>query len=383
MELFEEQQEAYFRIMNFIFNSNAKKFVLNGVAGSGKSTLLKCFLDDITNHLQNRTIVNYKVMTLTGKASQVLYSKGIPSQTIHSSLYEPEYTINEKTQKMGLTGWRLRKYALVESLVIIDESQFLNKKIYNDIMKFSQKVIFIGDPEQLKSIGKETFCINDDFDFFLNENRRIVDNAGNITKLASHARKYGTIPKKFFNNKDLTLMKNDEMTKNFFENNDFDVILCGTNKTRENINRLVRRSKKYNTYLPQKGEIIMNLQNDVLGDGRIFNGEQYVISQIEEVVGGYIYTLYEKDFKQKTVHVFINDAIWEEWQDQSFKFDFKKKNKSPGQWTYGYAMTTFKAMGSEFNNVLFVDENVSRFADRKSFRYTAITRAKENLTIAK
>ena len=49
----------------------------------------------------------------------------------------------------------------------------------------------------------------------------------------------------------------------------------------------------------------------------------------------------------------------------------------------GSCVSVWKSQGSEYKNLLFYDENVSYFVDRTKFRYTAVTRAKEKITIAR
>ena len=52
-----------------------------------------------------------------------------------------------------------------------------------------------------------------------------------------------------------------------------------------------------------------------------------------------------------------------------------------GKATFGYASTTFKMQGSEYNSVLYYDEFMGSKKYHQAARYVAVTRAKERVTI--
>ena len=57
------------------------------------------------------------------------------------------------------------------------------------------------------------------------------------------------------------------------------------------------------------------------------------------------------------------------------------RNEIIGKATFGYASTTFKMQGSEYDNVLYYDEYMGGKDYHKAARYVAVTRAKEKVTI--
>ena len=66
------------------------------------------------------------------------------------------------------------------------------------------------------------------------------------------------------------------------------------------------------------------------------------------------------------------------------KNNFKKvpKPMKPKEFDYGYAITYWKAQGSEWDNVLALEENWPRQEDsHRRALYTAATRAKKKLVI--
>ena len=57
-------------------------------------------------------------------------------------------------------------------------------------------------------------------------------------------------------------------------------------------------------------------------------------------------------------------------------------NKIPQDWTYGYAITCWKAQGSEWEKVLVIEENFPfDKEEHKKFLYTAITRASDKVVL--
>ena len=77
--------------------------------------------------------------------------------------------------------------------------------------------------------------------------------------------------------------------------------------------------------------------------------------------------------------------IFTEWQPTVNTENFKKipRNLKPHQFDYGYAITAWKAQGSEWDKVLVFEENFPRGEDHKKFLYTCVTRAKEKLVIVR
>lgn len=85
IEWTDEQRDTIKALDKFISDTSDsgydRPFVINGSAGTGKSFL-------ISNYFQSRNM-KYLVTTLSGKASNVLSRRGIPSETIHHCLYLP------------------------------------------------------------------------------------------------------------------------------------------------------------------------------------------------------------------------------------------------------------------------------------------------------
>lgn len=117
-------------------------FILNGKAGAGKTTVVKGIIEVL-----QQIGLTYKACALSGKASQVLLSKGIESGTIH------------RTFKLGTGNTSdsddLEKNVLYDVL-IVDESSMVNASLFSTILSRindGSKVILVGDSGQLSGIG--------------------------------------------------------------------------------------------------------------------------------------------------------------------------------------------------------------------------------------
>lgn len=118
---------------------------------------------------------------------------------------------------------------------------------------------------------------------------------------------------------------------------------------------------------PQAGEPVLCLRN--APDYGIFNGA--------------IYTLREPFMEGDTFIVI--EVEGQGVRVPNVNFEGIKTGLSPGvkatTWfDFGYALTVHKAQGSEWSNVILIDE-YRRREERKEWLYTGITRAADKITI--
>lgn len=393
----ETQTQVLSDIMTALFTDKRKQFVLAGPAGTGKTVIL--------SELYVRfRFMGYSVVCLapTGKAASVLSSKGVPAGTIHSFLYVPK--LDPITR--ALIGFTKKDKDLMDlpNFILVDEGSMVSKNIYRDLTSLNIPIVFFGDHEQILPIENEDVGWNvmNMKNLELSKiHRCAAENP--IIRLATDVRLNGKIDKKqyaglpeisFFDKRDIT-------RKNITEINP-DVILCGTNKTRITFNELSRAANKRYEEFPESGDMIICLKNHIhLQTGQqIFNGERFKVVDILErninvtdknnkkyIAGKYKISpdmLAQEDHPSELSATLLDDYFFELDginQDKLFSEGLNTSELSP-PFTYGYALTVHKSQGSEFSHVMYFDENVGHFCDQKRFRYTAITRASQQLTLA-
>ncbi|MDR2864606.1 MAG: ATP-dependent RecD-like DNA helicase, partial [Spirochaetaceae bacterium] len=127
--------------------------VLVGGAGTGKTTALVALC--LNTKIQNGGIL---VLAPTGKARVVLSQKLNKENIQHTPLTVFQYLkttqhCNTKTWSYYLSG---KKDSAVPQTVIIDESSMLTEEMFGALaesLESAQRVIFVGDPNQLPPIG--------------------------------------------------------------------------------------------------------------------------------------------------------------------------------------------------------------------------------------
>ena len=384
MKFSQKQQEVFDEIMHFFLESEEMVYIFSGVAGSGKSTII----NEINNLLRKEFEKSVAVITLTGKAVSTLKGKGIHcAKTIHSYMYDPILDENE-----NLIGFEpVDPDELLEDYIIIDEGSMVNEEIFEDVYNLGKKLLIVGDVNQLPPISKTDFNIMDESDFRLEEIHRLAED-NPIIQLSQHILSADSLPRNFAS-EHIKFLQRNKMKEHFEQHHeDYDIILCGMNKTRHMLNRTVRKIKGNIGHLPVNGERVTCLRNDK--SQGIFNGEMFEV---------YSRSLY--DFKVKGVpqelsqyivkgdngfysNVVVHDDVWG-GDDVYMKYFFEKDNEGTSKkrllnlFDFGEATTVWRSQGSEYQNLSFMDEDVSFFVDRSKFRYTAVTRSKDKITIIK
>jgi len=405
MDWSHQQVQALLKVRAWL-HSDKQLFRLFGHAGTGKTSLAKEIADCVSG------LVLYGAYT--GKAASVLQDKGcLGATTIHSMIYtsrekgkaklleleeqldklldelREEFVesgknpanhkgvknlkrlIKEESDALSEPYFVLNSDSLAKDaeLIIIDECSMVNRKIGEDLLSFGVKVLVLGDPAQLPPV-KDTgyFTENVKPDVMLEEiHRQAIENP--IIKLATLARTKQEIPLGSYGSS-LVCEKRPSI-------NDFlwaDQILCGRNKTRHSINHFIRERKGYDNPLPIAGEKVICGRNN--HDKGLLNGVIYTVDHIVNSMGrkvfmrlfdsnGVIFEVCSHD------HYFLGkegDLKWFEERDAE-KFDF------------GYAITTHKAQGSQWDRILIRDESFMFRKDAHRWLYTAITRASHSVHI--
>lgn len=377
--LYEEQVEVLYRVLDFFTDpSQGQILTLSANAGTGKSYTMRNVMQ-----CASANGLSLSAGAFTGRACTQLNDGGITASTLHSILLQPRF------DAWGdLIGWddkpKNEILAEIGDGIILDEASFIPLDLYLKFVDLGVKILNCGDVGQLPSIsidGKggaiEFNAMTDTTDkvLTLEKNRRFDEESG-IGKIASHLRIHNSIP--VVTGDDVAYVdKKRVFSEMFHRNNEYDVVACGYNNSRHELNALIRHARGFYEDIPEVGEKVMCLKNNVTEKGdKVYNGEIYTVEWVTK--GSTTSTfLIRSECGRYTHTVKVLNLQW-------VNEDAIPKNGEKGvmSFGFGYALTVHRLQGSTLKNVLIVDENVSGWVDQKKWRYTGCTRASDHLTIA-
>ncbi len=389
-----EQLEAIDKAYDWYKNGkfiDKRLFLIEGYAGTGKSTVL-------SQILANMEIPIYKVafVTFTGKAAVVLREKGNPATTIHRLIY------NTSIGDSGKPIFRLkRKIPSNIELICVDEVGMVPEDMFEDLFRFQTPVLGLGDPGQLAPIFGENKYMRYP-DVLLTQVYRQSEGSS-ILEVATDTRNDVNIYEKAdeYKGGDVKIYKNLS-DFDFKTMTDYDQIIVATNALKDMINLEYRKLKGYTSKYPVEGEKLICIRNNFRyplkgkHDVELFlvNGMQVNVASPFDYYSGDYYGILEftspytvgvsrvKVDAKSLIHIY--DDIGEEKE----KSEERKENQIDdtdsfiNYFDYGYAITCHKSQGSEWDNVLVIDNFSGRSSSRYTrWLYTAVTRAKKNLTV--
>ena len=378
------------------YRAGEKTTIIAGYAGTGKSTLVKFIIAALKEDgIDPDKDVVYT--SFTGKATQVLQKKGNKNvSTLHKLLFE-------HFPRPDGTFFRRPVSSIDYKIVIVDECSMVPKDLLKRLASYKVHIICLGDPGQLPPINKdEDNHLLDIPHVFLDEIMR-QEEQSEIIKLTMDIREGK--PLNHFVGKEVQILDKDELTTGMLMW--ADQIICATNATRVALNNQMRqllgRSDK-----PEDGDKVICLRNywDIwsedgspLVNGTIgtlsnsFNNflkiPAYVtggrLTEIPTVMGNFKSDDGVTNFNNLTMdkRMILEGEPTLTWKE-SWKLGNNKKfvNSLPLSFTYGYAITCHKSQGSEWDNVLVIEEGFP--FDKKEHQewlYTAATRAAKKLVI--
>lgn len=127
--------------------------IISGAAGTGKTTVIEAIIDNIVRVHGIGT--GFLIMTPTGKATErVKKQTGKPSSTIHSFLAQNGWINDNFTLKRSGGS----QYSNVNT-IIIDECSMIDLNLFATLIRAInwnsvQRLILVGDPNQLPPIGR-------------------------------------------------------------------------------------------------------------------------------------------------------------------------------------------------------------------------------------
>jgi exodeoxyribonuclease-5 len=374
-----EQLEAFTAIIQHATSPFKRdgSLIIGGIGGSGKTFTIRRGIE----FLSSQNIRGY-MGAYTGRASSQLRKSGLDAKTLHSLLYKA--VLDDKGDLLFFDKRPLDEILeSAGSFLCIDEGSMVPKGMVDTLLSLHVPLIMSGDFFQLPSVDPENGEYNAMTDMAgerisLTQNRRIDPDAEGIFRITEHLREHNTLPRmggKGYK----AISKAKILNVPYHENNQYDVILVGTNKTRKKLNNLVRNGRGFTSKVPDIGERVICLQNTVLNEVPLSNGEIFEVKGV--IQGNTMSTFYLENVDNgDTVAVNIYNETWETEKIPSNHN--KKTNGNVGCFGYAYAISVHKSQGSTFENVLFYDEDVSFFLNQQRFRYTACSRASKNLVVS-
>lgn len=365
---------------------------ISGYAGSGKSTLIKFIVAALGFAPEDVAYIAF-----TGKAANVLQQKGCPNaMTAHKLLY------TAKQLPSGLYYFEeKRKLDEDYKLLVVDEVSMLPRPMWELLLRHHIYIIAAGDPGQLPPISEtDNNHILDHPHVFLDEIMRQAKES-EIIRLSMHVREGKSLGTFESSGAQVQIFDKSQITYGMYKW--ADQILCATNDKRNELNNIVRTLKGFGD-LPCEEDKVISLNNhwDEASDKGIplTNGSIGLIkayttqdlylprficekpltilrANIDAGVDGE-FTCIDIDYQG----LLTGNKTLEGKQE----FQMKKNKMLPNppyHFVYGYAITTWKAQGSEWDKVLGFEENFPTGITHQQYLYTMITRARDKLVVIK
>lgn len=367
---------------------------VSGAAGTGKTTILGQTYSEL-----RRRRISVALCAPTGRAAKrVQELTGIEALTVHRLLGYPMPGEDLDGNQVPGEPRHNRQNPLPFRVVICDEASMLSPTLYGellDALPHNGVIRFFGDNNQLPPVEKGTPPFIDVLDRFpkviLSFNYRsedaIVSNAGRILR--------GMFPVRnsrfeiIYSNTPVTTLLEFVKGHREFGTDAYQIIVptrrgvYGTDRINPSLQlkfnprgpvlRLDRYADERTLKEPpplavRKGDKYLWIKNDYKLN--MFNGEIGRILDLDAEQGTLVLSAGDKK-------VLVEPRIktYSNWHGHVIDYDPRK------QIELGYAVTTHKAQGSEFDTVVYCICRGQFFLLNRRNLYTAVTRAKKNVII--
>lgn len=385
-----KKQEEGLKVAIQRFLDGEKYTVISGYAGTGKSTLVKFIVQSLPGINPDTDVV---YATFTGKAAQVLMSKGNQNaMTLHRLLYE-------SIPKPDGTFLHRPRLSVDFPIVVVDEVSMAPKDMMELLFLHNCYVICLGDPFQLPPIDKNSDNhLLDSPHVFLDEVMRQAKES-EIIRMTMDIR--DGVKLEDFDGKDVKIYNQSALNTGMLLW--ADQIICATNRTRIQINNNIRDLLGRGN-MPEDGDKVICLRNywdnwadngDYLVNGTIgyLKNVYSSFNAIPYFFGGGLIDITRADFISDTDADYGNLQMdtkeiltGERCLDNKTIYRLMRSRKFaslvPYEFTYGYCITCWKAQGSQWGKVLVIEEAFPfDIETHQRFIYTAATRAIEKLVL--
>ena len=386
MKLNEQQAQAIEALRKWWYDGKKQVFQISGAAGTGKTTLIRYLINEIK--LEHDEVL---FTAFVGKATLAMTRNGLNAKTLHSAICycKDEPVLDENGNVVTEYNRRVTKRVFTRRkkidprirLIVVDEGSMVPAKMADWLLKFKVPIIVLGDLNQLPPVIGDSFFLKEP-DVVLTQIMR-QSSESPIPYFAQNVLQNGTkclSPGLQIGNKINVLSKAD-ITPELLK--DYDVIICGTNKTRNNLNTYIReriygRTQEY----PVIGDKLICRENDwtfSVDDVYLINGLIGYVTDIDlESISDYTMKIdFKPEFMDNEFKNVTLDRIYMGLSPNDKRFYRSNYHK----FEYGYAITCHLSQGSQYNRVLVFNESFGTAEERRKWLYTAVTRAIDKVTI--
>jgi exodeoxyribonuclease-5 len=385
-----QQKEVISLAGDWIRDPFKQTFEISGPAGSGKTTIVRTILQ--LNGIDPSSVM---YLAYVGKAAMMLSLNGNDGRTIHSAIYDLVQVpmldadgafIYKNGRMVTRFGFKLKEcLPNWVKYIVIDEGSMVNEAIKKDLLSFGIPIIVLGDLNQLPPVfGNPAFLIKPDY--VLTKIERQSENdpivilsqraiRGDYINFGSYGDKCHVI--------DRSKLSREDMKKTM---TDMDIIICGKNQTRDNINNFYRTEiKGFRPDVPMVGDKIICRQNN--WNLALDNGIHLINGLI-----GYLDNMYLDTFNKRSMYIDFRPEFLQEESFERIVMDFpylfiplhqanNQKRSYYNRFQFAYAITAHLSQGSQYGSVLVYDEVMGSRDYYMKWLYTCITRAMHTLYI--
>ncbi|MDD3122085.1 MAG: AAA family ATPase [Candidatus Izemoplasmatales bacterium] len=361
-----------------------------GKAGTGKTTILLEIIRRIGIPMSRIAI-----MTYIGQAAIILRTKGIyNARTIHSTLYQAEEenvyqdgkivkdpVYNKPLKRMV---FHLKKSLENIDYMIIDEGYTVPKRMKKDILGFGLKIITSGDTHQLPPVGDEPAFLVEGKVHYLTQAMR-QGKGSQILTLADYLSEGYSISPGYYG--EAMVIEEDDLTDRMIAASN--IVICGTNNTRDTLNSRVRNNiLNINQKLPAYGEKIICRKND-------WNLEVNGISLANGLIGSVIRDISPLDINTKKKEFIVDfkpDMFNGIFHDLKCDYEYFMANaanramlknnrfNNAAKFEFAYAITTHLSQGAQYPSGIYFKEYFRRDV-QSNLDYTGVTRFSDYVII--
>jgi exodeoxyribonuclease V alpha subunit len=389
IELSLEQEEA----VEMCLDQSTRMLSVTGRAGTGKTSVLGIAYHETVQQVGGGKVV---LCAPTGRAAKRIYElTGIRAKTIHKLLEFPEPGDEDEHGKpIPPDPRRNRQRPLFERVVYVDESSMLSQQLYEQLMAAlpaNGRIRFFGDNEQLPPVDKGS-----PFETLLKErsSKKLTRCFRSDDEILFNAERIRTGRLPIRNHRfEIIYCENPIKQLIGFTTNDVverkvQIIMptrngnFGTNRVNPSLQikfnptgdilRVERKAKILKDPPPpialRGGDKFLWNQNDY--QLKLFNGDLGYIDWVNSEDGSLQISTEER---QLVIPPFIQ--VYSPFHGSIIHYDPRKKIE------LGYAITTHKAQGSEFDTVIYcMSRAAPRMLNRRNL-YTGVTRARHNVIL--